>query len=252
MVTNDRYGAPRRKKKKNTLYAPLAFILVCVAVAFGIGVFFRVQTIKVVGATSYTDEQIINTSGIELGDNLFFINRFKASSNIFSKLPFVESATIERSFPNSITITIVENYAVAYVDWKGQDWMITTTCKLLGTGTGKDLTGLIQITNLTPESPSSGAVLAVAQEDSLKLAYLQVLLPAMQAQGLIGNVSVLDLGNVADPTFRYLDRFTVQMGPNADTEYKLRMLLGAVKQMTNDATGNIDLSGGTTVYVSPD
>jgi cell division protein FtsQ len=251
-VTNNRYGAPRGKKKKNALYAPLAFVLVCLAVVFAAGVFFRVRTIKVVGTTSYTDEQVIDASGIELGDNLFFINRFKASSNIFSKLPFVESATIERSFPNSVTITISEGYAVAYVDWQGQEWMLTTTCKLLGTGTDHDLAGLIQITNITPESPSSGSIMTVGQEDSLKLAYLQVLLPPMQELGLVGNVSVLDMDNAADPTFCYLDRFTVQMGPNENTEYKLRMLLGAVEQMDSDTTGDIDLSGGTTVHVSPD
>lgn len=252
MATYDRYGAPRKAKKRNALFAPAAFLLILVALVFGAGVFFRVQNIEILGAVSYTDQQVIDASGIELGDNLFFINRFTASSNIFSRLPFVEEAAIERRLPNSITITIEESYAAAYVNWMGQNWMLTSGCKLLGTGSGDDLTGLIEVLNITPESPSSGAIMTVAQEESLKLAYLETILPAMQNQGMLGSVSQLDLENSANPTFRYLDRFTVQMGPNADTEYKLRMVLGAVQQMEADVTGSMDVSGGTTVYVSPD
>jgi hypothetical protein len=58
--------------------------------------------------------------------------------------------------------------------------------------------------------------------------------------------------NAASPTFRYLDRFTVKMGANDNTEYKLRMLLSAVMQIDEDMQGTIDLSEGTAVHVSPE
>ena len=82
MATRDRYGAARKKKKRNALFAPLSFLLVCVALVFAMGVFFRVQTIEVIGAEGYTAEEIIEASGIDIGDNLFFINRASVSSRI--------------------------------------------------------------------------------------------------------------------------------------------------------------------------
>lgn len=252
MAGNNRYGAPKKKKKKNSLFAPLSFLLVCAAIVFGMGVFFRVQTIEVRGAVTYSDEEVIEASGIDEGDNLFFINRISASSRIFSRLPFVESASIERSLPNKIVITVEESYALAYVDWEGQCWMMTGSCKMLGSGAGEELNGLIHVLNVTPLSPSAGETMAVDPSESLKLTYLQTLLHAMETLGMTSDVTELDMQNAASPTFRYLDRFTVKMGANDNTDYKLRMLLSAVEQMDGSVMGTVDLSEGTTVHVSPE
>ncbi len=252
MAKYDRYGAARPKKKRRSFFAPLSFLLVVAAIVFGMGVFFRVQTIEVSGTVSYTDEQIIEASGIDVGDNLFFINRSSASSRIFSRLSYVEAASIERILPNKIVITVEESYALAYVDWEGQRWMMTGSCKMLGSASPEETEGLIHILHVIPLSPKAGETMTVDAADGLKLTYLQTLLHAMQLGGMTSDVSELDMDNPANPTFRYLDRFTVKMGPNENTEYKLRMLMGAVSQMESDLTGTVDLSEGTAVHVSPD
>ena len=252
MPKYDRYGAPRRKKKKNTLAAPLSFFLVCLAIVFALGVFFRVQTIDVEGGQSYSEEEIIAASGIDMGDNLFFINRFSASSRIFTSLPFVESASIERKLPNHIVIHVEESRATAYVDWEGQNWMMTAGCKMLGTGTFGETESLIHVLNLVPISPTAGEIMEVDEASSLKLAYLKTLMQAMEALGMTGDVTKINMSNAANPTFEYLGRFTVKMGPNENTDYKLRMLMSAVLQMDEYMMGTVDLSEGTAVHVSPD
>ena len=251
MARYDRYGAVRKKRRKS-LFAPISILLVGVAIIFGMGVFFRVQEIEVNGSVSYTDEEVIEASGIDIGDNLFFINRFGASSRIFSKLPFVEEASIERSLPNKLIITVDESFAMAYVNWEGQNWMMTGNCKLLGSGTGDELKGLIHVMNVTPTEPKAGEIMKVDAGDSLKLSYLQTLLHSMQLVDMTSDVADLDMDNPANPSFRYLGRFTVKMGPNDNTDYKLRMLLSSVEQMESDITGTVDLSEGTAVHVSPD
>ena len=252
MARYDRYGAARRKRRRS-LFAPVSALLVGVAIIFGMGVFFRVQEIEVRGSVSYSDEEIIEASGIGNGDNLFFINRSAASSRIFSELPFVEQASIERILPNKLVITVDESFALAYVHWEGQEWMMTGNCKLLGrVDDPGELEGLIQVLNVTPMDPKAGEIMQVDPGDSLKLSYLQVLLHAFQQIGMVPDVEDLDMGNPANPTFRYLDRFTVKMGGNENTDYKLRMLLSAVDQMEEDITGTVDLSEGTAVHVSPD
>lgn len=241
-----------RKKKKRSLFAPISILLVVVAIVFGMGVFFRVQEIEVRGSVSYTDDEVIEASGIGIGDNLFFINRISASSRIFSRLPFVEEAGIERVLPNKLIITVDESFALAYVNWEGQKWMMTGNCKMLGTGSDADVEGLIHVLNVTPVDPKAGEIMTVDVSESLKLSYLQTLLHGMQQTEMIPDVADLDMGNPANPTFRYLDRFTVKMGGNDNTDYKLRMLLSAVAQMESDITGTVDLSEGTSVHVSPD
>lgn len=251
MARYDRYGAARRRKR-SSLFAPISALLVAAAIVFGMGVFFRVQVIEVVGSVSYTDEEVIEAAGVDIGDNLFFINRFSTSSRIFSRLPFVEEASIERVLPNKLIITVDESFAMAYVDWQREKWMMTGNCKLLGSGSGSELQGLIHVLNVEPVDPKAGEVMQVDPNESLKLTYLQTLLHAFQLADMAGEVTTLDMENPANPTFRYLDRFTVKMGPNDNTDYKLRMLLSAVSQMESDLTGAIDLSEGTSVHVSPE
>ena len=186
MARKDRYGAAR-KKKKNAFVAPLTFLLVCVALIFGMGVFFRVQTIEVQGAMGYTPEEIIEASGIDEGDNLFFINRASAASRIYSRLSMVETADVEPVLPNKIIIHVEESSAMAVVNWMGVDWIITGNCKLLGTPASPEETaGLIRVLNLTPVDPEAGKPMVVAEEDNLKLAYLQSMLSAMEELNMLG------------------------------------------------------------------
>jgi len=255
----DRYGSSQKPRRRGSILAPISFILIVAAIIFGMGVFFRVQTIEVYGAKTYSDEEIIEASGVEIGDNLFFINRFSASSLIFTKLPFIEEASIERIMPNQIVITVSESSAMAYIDWVGTKWMMTANCKMLGSGTDAELDGLIQVLNIDPAKDSDGSykleagtILEVDTGERLKLTYLQELLHSFEALDMTRDVERLDLENPANPTFRYLDRFTVKMGPNDNTDYKLRLLLSAVTQMESDLTGVVDLSEGTAVHVSPD
>lgn len=252
MANYDRYGAPKRKKKRSGLVAPLSFVLVCVAIVFALGVFFRVQEIEVTGAEIYSNDVIVEASGISEGDNLFFINRFTAASHIFEKLPFVESASVDRSLPNRIVISVEESYALAYIEWEGQNWMMTANGKMLGSGTMEEVSNLIRVTNITVRAPSAGTIMTVGENEGLKLSYLQSMLQSMDALGMEGDVTEINMQNAANPTFEYLDRFTVKMGPNENTEYKLRMLLSAVTQMDEYMMGTVDLSEGTTVHVSPD
>ena len=252
MAKYDRYGAPKQKKKRSGLLAPLSFVLVCLAIVFAVGIFFRVQEIQVVGAEIYPDDVIIEASGIDEGDNLFFINRFTAASHIFEDLPFVESASVDRSLPNRIVISVEESYAMAFVEWEGQNWMMTANCKMLGSGTQEEVQPLIRVTNISVVSPSAGTIMTVGAGEELKLTYLQSILQSMDSLGMQGDVTEINMQNAANPTFEYLDRFTVKMGPNENTDYKLRMLLSAVTQMDEYMMGTIDLSEGTTVHVSPD
>ena len=59
------------------------------------------------------------------------------------------------------------------------------------------------------------------------------------------------MSNPANPTFQYLGRFTVRMGSNDDTDYKLRMLLSGVPQLGETEIGTINLSDGVTVRFTP-
>ena len=210
----------RRKKKRSVLFAPVSFLLICVALVLALCVFFRVSGIEVEGNSLYTPEEIIAASGIEKGDNLFFINQFTAVSRIYAKLPYVEKAAINRSLPNKLTIVVAESKAIAYLS----------------------ADGLIRVDGLTPIAPEAGQQIAPGEAEKPKVIYLSAILHQIDSLGLREDVSYIDISGISNPSFDYLGRFTVKLGSNENLEYKFQCLLSAVAALSEGDRGTLDLS----------
>ena len=85
------------------------------ALTFGATVFFQVEHILIAGNSRYTAQEVEEASGIQLGDNLFRLNKGQISEDIRRKLPYVEELTIVRHLPSTIAIEIREWDAVASI-----------------------------------------------------------------------------------------------------------------------------------------
>ena len=232
----------KRKRKRSVLFAPIAFLIICAALVFGMSVFFRVSGIEVEGNAIYSREEIIEASGIEEGDNLFFINRFSAISRIFSKLPYVEKAVINRSLPNKLVIVVNESHAIACVAAENGTWAIDRSCKLLSKASGDELRALIRVEGLTPIAPEAGQIIAPGEAESPKVNYLSAILTQIDALGLRDHITYIDITGISNPTFDYLGRFTVKLGANENVEYKFQCLLSAVNALSEGDRGTLDLS----------
>ena len=72
----------RRRRRGNFgfLYKLLSVLVICAAVVMALTLFFRVDTIEVTGTERYTEKDVIEASGIQLGDNLFLLNAASRSN----------------------------------------------------------------------------------------------------------------------------------------------------------------------------
>lgn len=235
----------RRRRKtgtKGVFFGPLAFVIIVIALIFGMSVFFRVTNIEVTGNSIYTTQEVIEASGVEEGDNLFFVNSITAGSRIISRLPYVSEASVERNLPDRVIIKIRESQAIAYIMVEDTAWVIDSSCKLLGPGDLTEVTGLIKVTGLTAINPSIGEVVAPGEEDTVKVTYLASILRQAEMRAMAPDITSLDITNVADPTFEYLGRFTVKLGRNENVDYKMGLLESTVEQLSAGDSGTIDLS----------
>ena len=244
-----RTGGSRRP---NPLALPALFLLGSAVLVFAMSIFFRVYNITVTGNGRYTAEEIIAASGIEQGDNLFFINRGMVGARITTRLPYVERAWIERSLPNRLVIHISESNAVAVVDGPESLWVIDRTCKLLAEADSTAEGELIRVSGVTPLEPAVGEILLPAEEDVPKVAYLADLLQEISELGLQNSVSSIDMTNVGNPVIRYMGRFNVRLGSNENLDYKFQLLLSAVAKMADGDRGTMDLSVDQSVHFSYD
>ena len=226
----------------NFVYIPVAVLLALFVGVFGVSVFFKVTTIEVVGAVRYSAEQVISMTGIHIGDNLMFIDRGEAGKRICAELPYVrEVLRIERAYPDTVRIVLTESVPVACVMSNGVWWNVDSQGRLLGEEPTKP-TSLIEVRGITPEEPAAGKKIKVADSAATRLAYMADVLTAFEAAELQNSVSLLDVSNVGNITFKYEGKFTVNLGNTDDVQYKLQRLQTVTADFKAGDVGAIDLS----------
>lgn len=246
------YMKPRRRKKTGVSML-VTFLIVVVAAIFVMSVFFRVTDIQVEGNEHYTDEEIIKAIDIEPGDNLFFFDRFAATSRVFAKLPYVEQVvSVERQLPNKVTITIVECKALAYLQVGDEEWTIDDSCKILGKAAEGELQDLIPILGISPGTLMIGERLTTADGDEALVDYIAEVLYQLQERGLASQVSRIDFSDPSAVKVAYgSGKYTFNLGGSSSVEYKFGMIVSVMSQLKEGDVGIIDVSDGTTAHFSP-
>jgi len=260
----------RRRRRSRGRAGPL-FKLLCVlallfALTVGVTVFFRVEVVEVTGNSRYTREEVVEASGIEMGDNLYGVNKNQMYRQILQALPYVEGVSMWRELPNAIVIRVIECQAAAQVAAPSQlpaaqpgeegdaaqempleaarePWLISAAGKLLEPAPA-DSTAMV-VTGITPLVPRAGSAMQLPKEEDAKKAALLSLLSALEELELMDNVSSVELGDI-QIKLRYRDRFDVKLPLNGDFLYQLRVLEKGVEETVRrhgeEAAGTMDLT----------
>lgn len=276
-----------RKRKRGRRRFGLLFKLLCgaalvAAATLGATVFFQVETIAVVGNSRYTAQEVIDASGVQIGDNLFQMNKNQISQRILQQLPYVGEVSPQRGLPSTLTIQVTEISAAARVevyqeaslqaettdesggaeeDSSGQTdgaegeeeepqtladqpWLISTSGKLLEVA--PEGSGALSVTGLTVLAPQSGTMLAVPQEQQYRLDVLKELLSALEEMGQLDQVSSIDLTHSTWVGMRYRGTFDARLPLGEDLSHSLAVLSAAVENTIQtrgeQAAGTMDLT----------
>lgn len=239
----------RRRGRFGILYKLLSFLLIFSALLAGSVIFFRVNEITVMGNSRYTVEQVIKASGVELGDNLFLINKPQTVRAITKSLPYVEKVSVVKALPDRLELHITESAAVAY--WKDADgyWLVNAATKVVErTDDSAAATSLPQIMGLNTTHPILGTPLTAELEEQLHLDGLKALLVALDARGMAGNVTeFVDLSSSNVIYFGYGAGLTVAVPVSGNFErlvYSLEGVLNTCAEQGVLVSGTLDLTYG--------
>lgn len=210
----------RRRRGNNALYFLLVFFLALgIGIMLSLTVFFNVETIEVEGRGRYSQTEIVATSGIAEGDNLFRIDQAKAAEQLKAKFPFIENVTIKRSFPATAVIVIEEAVPIgSFMQEDGSYYLISNKGRVL---------------DLRWEAPPEQylKVIGVALEDLVPCNYLDIvnndsftafdyLNTAITNTGFV-NITKIDLSSSNSIEIVYEDRILIKLGSVADLVKKL-------------------------------
>ena len=237
----------RRRRRGSTgfLYKLLSMLVICAAVMGALTLFFRVDTIVVTGSQLYTQEEIVESTGVEQGDNLILLNKFDVQNQIREKLPYIEKIRINRKLPDTLLVEIVEECRepLAIVQ-DGSTWLISSSGRIVDQKAAAAAAAYPTIDGCELLAPSVGTTIALSTEYAAQQQSLLDLMAALKAAGLMDQVDAIHVGDLSVLTMDYAGRFVVELPYSADYDYKLRYLQQVVgsEAIQSNMTGTIQMT----------
>ncbi len=221
-------------------------IILAVAVVLLLGacfLCFQIREVKVVGNFLYTEQQIVDASGISLGENLAVIQKAKTAGLIMKNLPFVDRVHIERVLPDTVVIYVAEaDSSFAVRDKRGRYFLVTG-----GVVTEEldvlSVNGYPIVEGLNVITISVGDMLTTCVENPDAVAAARSILSLMDSYGVTGGVKKINVEVLIDVSMNYDGRFDVYFGDVGDIDRKVAYFVAMLENWDDgQQTGLIDLT----------
>ena len=106
----------RRRTRGHRAYILLVIVLVIgLAAALSMTLFFNIKDIVVINETDTPDEQIVELSQIRYQDNLVRLDTNIAAERIRANVVYAEKVTVTRQFPSTVEIKVERAQPVANI-----------------------------------------------------------------------------------------------------------------------------------------
>lgn len=233
----------RRRKRRWRIGLIVLVLLACaVFIVLSLTVLFRVAEYAVEGETEvYSQEEIVEASGIPTGINLFSVDTGAAAARIEAQLPYIAKAEVSIGLPDRIRIRVTAAEPVARIETDDGLMYLSESGKILGKAE-KDGTGLlfeqVQVTNARPGYPAE-----YAREDTA-----QVISAVLQALNRVpmSRITGVDLSDLYGIVLHYGELYEIRVGSIADLSRKLDFADYVIQnKLDPEQPGTLDLSSGT-------
>ena len=221
---------PPVRIKRSALITIIA--LVCAAGAF-IGLYFLtiVDNITVTGCETYSEQKVLDLSGLYTGKNMFLYDLSAAKKRIESD-PYLKCTGISRSLPSTLTIGIEERREFAAVHTSsGTACIIDKEGYVLRVGASSGTEGLIPIYGLA----SAGNTVGITIDEDKSLLRPYTIMEMIRAIGdrtwVIGSIDVTNTSSVKLVT---PDGLTVMLGDSIDIPQKIERMFRVLDKIDKE------------------
>ncbi|MBO5476567.1 MAG: FtsQ-type POTRA domain-containing protein [Clostridia bacterium] len=241
----------KRESKKNSIKPTtvlkitffIAFLVVMVYLIFTFET-FNLENITVEGNEKYTDEEIINASGLKIGENV--LKQLINHNNI--DLSYVSSQEYHYSFPDAITIEVKERYPLYIAKDKNtqkyykldNEGYLLEECSL----DSKNEEILVEGFAFEEEVNLGEKINDVYLHKISIYNDIKKLLESNEIQGTITKVNFANSLTIITLN----DKLNIVFANDSNLEYKVTFLKGIIEQNGGMVEGTIDMSIDNPVY----
>ena len=235
----------RRRVILRIVYIVILLVLLAVGAYFLATRYFVIREIKVSPSEYYTEQEIIETSDLEIGKSIFTCNTSSIEENICLYHPYISKAEVKRKYPTTIEIIVEEQDGAMYVPLLNDGYALNPEMKVLGRI--KDSDNKIEVRTNGVKRCMVGEQVTFRHDRDRLLA--EELYSALNASGLSDKTVYIDVSDRFDITLNYDNRFDVYIGDEDGIAHKIKILEKVVADFPLDS-GKITVNNNDRAVIS--
>ena len=204
-----------KRRKLTPFLIVMSVFLAAAAIYLCLTMLFNVDRVYIEGNTIYDEREMIETSGIEKGENLFEVDTEYAEAKIYAVYNYVEAVEVKRNFPNSVTIHITEAEPFSVIEEADGYTLVSAGGKVLERGLEEVPYGMLSVRGIS--------TITSTEDDIKRTAIMQRIINTMRELEMEG-YNFLDLSDTLEIVMIYENRVRVELGNELEMEYKLQFV----------------------------
>ena len=240
--TFERLQAKKRFKKvvRRINYILLSIVLCFCFVIICMAAFLKIDHIEVTGNSRYTSDEIVEVSGISVGQNLYAIDKKEARRFITLEYPYINEVIIRRTLPSTLTFKIGEEDPRYYTEIFGEYFILSQSLRILERTSefDEDNTSLVLLKLPVVKKAIVGN--AVEFDKELTFGYISEFIDRVENNGMASRLTEIDISNKYNIYVNCEDRFRIYLGDNTDTDMKLTFAGLMIDNFEPDQKGTVD------------
>lgn len=264
------YTQPGPFKRDKFILRLLTVVAVVLALVFGMAIFFKVgevvtgdstvAKVYVSGNDKYTAYDIVQASGISVGENLLTLREAEVGGRILEQLPYVTKARVRIKLPDAVNIEVEETDVVYSAQSADESWWLIRSdgvvvektnaadaelyTKVLGVQLSEPQVGQSAVAE-EPEAKvdeTTGETLPVTVTAAEQLRTAVSILGFLESNSIIGEAASVDVTSLNNLELWYEDRYQVVLGDSTRLGEKIQIMKATVVKMKDYDSGILDIS----------
>lgn len=235
----------RKRKRKRASYYTLFYILfgffgIIVLAILSLTILFPIKSINVKGNSIYTNKQIIEAGGIEIGSNIISTDFKKVNDLITKRLPYIDKVEVKRNFDLTVTLNVTAAKPFAQFEQADGYYLINSSGKCIEL-LQKKYQGIPIIRQAKVDETQPGEIINI--KDSEQFDALMMLNGYLKDYQLIKDITVINLSDLQDIWVTYKDRIVLLFGSIGHLDEKMGFAVLTLQNRESDhKTGTLNLS----------
>lgn len=246
----EREEKKRRRRHGNYIvyYIMTGMFVAAVFAILSVTVLFNTEKIIVVGESVYSDEEIIEASGLKGDENLVRLNLSGVPKKITDALVSLDSVEVKKQYPNAIKITVKAAEPMVNFYYAGKNYVISHVGRVMQID--KTAADCMEVIGYQPsENVVVGDYITAAnpeQDDMISL--ISSTLEKLE----ITEITELNISDTLSITMMYDDRIKIKIGTIYELEQKLIMVKELIAEYVDDgARVSLDVTNTDKVIQRP-